>query len=311
MMLCGHIHGEGRRQDIFEGRTVHTFLQDYQDRTGAAGGFGGGDGWLRYYIFSPPATRSHAKTYRTTSGEYETDADSQFTISYDMGRAPRRGRRLGTVNSSGGAVTIDWTGLAGSTEYEWYAAVSDGIYNIGSTVRRFTTAPNARAVRFAQFTGSGCYGREARPSGLCRHGGGHRRHRGQSRVFRRSRESRRGCVRAFHVRLERRFPAPTRSLPSPRTTKARAPTSAVVDITVTNPSNVAPSVSITTPAEGASVPGGNVALAASASDADGVVSKVEFFHGAVEIRRGCHRAVHLQLAGRGCRKLYHHRRGNG
>jgi hypothetical protein len=33
LMLCGHIHGEGQRADVFEGRTVHTVLQDYQSRT--------------------------------------------------------------------------------------------------------------------------------------------------------------------------------------------------------------------------------------------------------------------------------------
>ncbi|MES2477296.1 MAG: Ig-like domain-containing protein [Verrucomicrobiota bacterium] len=139
MMLCGHIHGEGRRDDVFEGRTVNTILQDYQSRSGAPGGLGGGDGWLRYYVFSPANNAIYAKTYRTTSGTFETDADSEFTLPYNM-QSAAPWTELATVNVSAGgnAASGEWTGLTPGEEYEWYAAVSDGVTSVGTAVRSFT-----------------------------------------------------------------------------------------------------------------------------------------------------------------------------
>ncbi|MGC4017345.1 MAG: Ig-like domain-containing protein [Luteolibacter sp.] len=60
-------------------------------------------------------------------------------------------------------------------------------------------------------------------------------------------------------------------------------TSAPVAITVTNPSNVAPTVAITSDFDGHKVPASSLVLTASASDSDGVVSKVEFFNGATKL----------------------------
>jgi RHS repeat-associated protein len=57
-------------------------------------------------------------------------------------------------------------------------------------------------------------------------------------------------------------------------------TSNAASITVTTPANQPPAVSLTSPANGASFTApANVALASSASDPDGIVSKVEFFRG--------------------------------
>ena len=80
LMLCGHVPGEGQRSDTFQGRTVYSVLQDYQGRVN------GGDGWLRYFVFSPANNTISAKTYRVSNpvnpaaGAYETDTDSQFTL---------------------------------------------------------------------------------------------------------------------------------------------------------------------------------------------------------------------------------------
>lgn len=148
LMLCGHIHGEGRRSDTFEGRTVNTVLQDYQSRAN------GGDSWLRYYIFSPANNTISARTYKTNTapvgnplgGTFETDADSQFTFSYDMSGGNSAWMALGTVNLPGGTSTasVTWNGLAVGVEYEWYAAVSDGVTTpVGSSIRGFTTNGNA------------------------------------------------------------------------------------------------------------------------------------------------------------------------
>jgi len=61
LMLCGHVAGEGQRTDTFQGRAVHSVLQDYQGRTN------GGDGWLRYFVFSPANNTISAKTYRVSN----------------------------------------------------------------------------------------------------------------------------------------------------------------------------------------------------------------------------------------------------
>ncbi len=78
LMLAGHRHGEGRRTDIFNGNTVHTLLSDYQEREN------GGDGWLRIMQFSPANNQIRVRTYSPTLNQSESDADSQFTLSYDM-----------------------------------------------------------------------------------------------------------------------------------------------------------------------------------------------------------------------------------
>lgn len=147
LMLCGHVHGEGRRADVFEGRTVNTVLQDYQSR------INGGDSWLRYFTFKPSENRIHAYTYKTDTapvgdplgGTFETDADSQFTLDYNMS-TPAPWTPLGTVALGGGETSAmqTWTGLNPGATYEWYAAVSDGVNApVGGVIREFTTNGNA------------------------------------------------------------------------------------------------------------------------------------------------------------------------
>lgn len=61
-------------------------------------------------------------------------------------------------------------------------------------------------------------------------------------------------------------------------------TSGVVSVTVTVPPNQAPTVSLTSPAGGASFTApASISLAANASDGDGTVSKVEFFSGSTKL----------------------------
>lgn len=60
-------------------------------------------------------------------------------------------------------------------------------------------------------------------------------------------------------------------------------TSAPVSVTVTNPNNQPPTVALTSPANGATVPASTLTLTASASDGDGTISKVEFFNGATKL----------------------------
>ncbi|WP_437509469.1 DNRLRE domain-containing protein [Sorangium sp. So ce1099] len=138
MLVCGHIAGEGRRVDTFGGNTIHTMLSDYQGRPN------GGDGWLRYMVFSPANDTVSVYTYSTKFGTFETDADSQFTLSYDMAGTPAGPWvNLGTANdvSTGSTASIQWPGLLSSTTYEWYAAAQDCQAVSTTSPRTFTTAP--------------------------------------------------------------------------------------------------------------------------------------------------------------------------
>jgi len=145
LMLCGHVAGEGQRSDTFQGRTVHSVLQDYQGRTN------GGDGWLRYFTFSPTANTISAKTYRVSNpvnpaaGTFETDADSQFTLAYNMQSAVTDWIPLGTANvaAAGTSASLNWTGLEAGSHYEWYASVTDTVNTANTTARRFSTTANA------------------------------------------------------------------------------------------------------------------------------------------------------------------------
>jgi hypothetical protein len=85
LMLGGHVHGEGRRTDTLGSNTVYSMVADYQDRDN------GGNGWLRILEFSPADNEITVRTYSPTlgtSGTYETDADSEFTLSYDLSGPP-------------------------------------------------------------------------------------------------------------------------------------------------------------------------------------------------------------------------------
>ncbi len=145
LMLCGHVAGEGQRSDTFQGRTVHSVLQDYQGRTN------GGDGWLRYFTFSPAANTINAKTYRVSNpvnpaaGAFETDADSQFTLAYNMQTPVTDWVPLGTANvaAAGTSASLNWTGLETGSYYEWYASVTDTINIASTTARRLSTTTNA------------------------------------------------------------------------------------------------------------------------------------------------------------------------
>lgn len=76
MMLCGHVgdNGEGYREDVYEGRTVRTFLSDYQSRAN------GGDGMMRLYKFSVKNNTVSVKTFSAHTNTAEADGDSEFTV---------------------------------------------------------------------------------------------------------------------------------------------------------------------------------------------------------------------------------------
>jgi len=78
LVLCGHNHGENEKIDVVNGHTVYQLLADYQDRSN------GGDGWLRMLEFHPSDDQVVVETYSPYLGRYETDANSSFTLTYNM-----------------------------------------------------------------------------------------------------------------------------------------------------------------------------------------------------------------------------------
>lgn len=127
MVLSGHEHsgnvGEARRTDTNScGKPVQGILTDYQDRPN------GGDGWLRSYRFDPSAGTVTATTYSPKLDQYETDADSAFTLPFPFDtqtEAPFTAIATVTV-PSGGTASTTWSGLAADTAYEWRAVAGDG-----------------------------------------------------------------------------------------------------------------------------------------------------------------------------------------
>lgn len=148
LMLAGHRFandGEGSRSDTYQGRTVWTLVSDYQGRTN------GGNGLMRLMTFSPSNNVIRVKTFSPWTGQYETDADSQFNISYNM--QPNGPGSPGTpfvaiaTNSDvvpGSTTTATFSGLKANTTYEWYVKVTDASGNTITTPSSlFTTGNNA------------------------------------------------------------------------------------------------------------------------------------------------------------------------
>ncbi len=147
LVLNGHFHdgnlAEANRSDLNRcGQPVQQILTDYQDRAN------GGDGWLRYYSFDPGANTMTAVTYSPTLNRYETDADSAFTLPFDLS-APQPAP-FATVGAervaSGGVAHATWTGLAPDTLYEWRAVADDGTSTTTSQTWTVRTPPNGDLV---------------------------------------------------------------------------------------------------------------------------------------------------------------------
>ena len=131
LMLGGHVFnegGEGRRTDTFNGHTTRTLVSDYQGR------FNGGNGLMRLMYFSPSNNLVSVKTYSPWTGSYETDANSQFTFTYNM--QPNGNGVAGTsyaplktnVNVVAGTQSsFNWTGLTASRTYDWYVTIADEV----------------------------------------------------------------------------------------------------------------------------------------------------------------------------------------
>jgi hypothetical protein len=134
LVVNGHYPGESNTATNNScGRPVQQALTDYQSRAN------GGDGWLRYYTFRPATNEIDAVTYSPTLASFETDANSQFTMTYDMTDLGGFVEIGSTTTPSGGTASVSWSGRAPNTQYEWYAVADDGAATVVSPTWSFTT----------------------------------------------------------------------------------------------------------------------------------------------------------------------------
>ncbi len=135
LMICGHIGGEGRRTDTFAGHELTTLLADYQFRDD------GGSGWLRIMIFSPGRQQLHIRTYSTVLDQWETDADSDFLLSYQTSLPPMAQLGQATTVLPSTQVSYPWTGLSGGATYQWSATARRCGAERTTPTWTFSTAP--------------------------------------------------------------------------------------------------------------------------------------------------------------------------
>lgn len=282
LLLCGHIHAEGRRSDTYEGRTIHSILQDYQ------GTPNGGSGFLRYFKFSPADNTITAESWSPTLNRAPAASDNipgfggTFTISYDMQTPVGDWIPLGTatLDANGTAASIEWTGLEPGAHYEWYAEVFDGInHSAASEVRRFSTA-NAAAPE-VQLT--------APVDGLTYTASGHLTLKAEANAADDAEISRVDFFQGV-TRLGEDTTAPytfdtSELVPGSYTfsavavdDKGEVKLSNIVTVTVADRVGVAPTVEVTAPSSEdiVQVPG-TVSLTAAAADSDGAVTSVAFY----------------------------------
>nr|GAP19065.1 protein containing VCBS repeat [Levilinea saccharolytica] len=161
LMLCGHMHtasdGSAYRAELGDdGHTIHILLTDYQDYPN------GGNAYLRKLRFSPSNDKIYASIYSPYVSTYLTNTSNyeQFEIAYDMPNgAAASFTPLGTVEdvANGGSASIVWNGRTNNTEYEWYAAASDGAASTDSPTWSFITGTvgPSHTVTFDANGGSG------------------------------------------------------------------------------------------------------------------------------------------------------------
>lgn len=284
LMLCGHVNGEGRRSDVFAGRTVYSVLQDYQDITD------GGKGFLRLYNFSPASNLITVESYSPVLGRAVQASDSvpswttTFTLPYNMQGAVTDWIPLGTANVAAGGTTasISWTGLQAGETYEWYATANDGVNLASSGTRRFSTAANAAPTvaltapaNNASFTAPASFNLTATAADA---------DDGVARV-----EFYQGNTKLGEDTTAPYEQSVSGLLVGSYTFSAvavdvsgQATLSSIVNVTVS--ASMAPVVSITAPAAGATFDApATIQITADATDPDGTIALVEFFNGATKL----------------------------
>jgi hypothetical protein len=126
LIIGGHITGEGRRTDTFNGSTVHSILYDFQFDGD------GGNGLLAILTLSPRSNKIHASTYSPHAKRGRLDASASYTLDYDFGAKIEPFAPIATVPvPAGETATARLENLDSASTYEWCAEISDG----GKTTR--------------------------------------------------------------------------------------------------------------------------------------------------------------------------------
>jgi hypothetical protein len=149
LMLGGHLDSPECRLDLPRTGmdTVYALRSDYQTRSG-------GNGWLRLMEFQPAVNQIQVYTYTPFLDQWETDANSQFTLPYAMGGTACAAWQTIATNpgiASGASTTVSWGPLAASSQYQWYVSISDGVYTVNGPIWSFTTG-TPTAVTLASFS---------------------------------------------------------------------------------------------------------------------------------------------------------------
>lgn len=136
LAIGGHSAGEQRVIVNANGLTrYHSLSANFEDRPN------GGDGWLRLLTFSPLEGRIRVQTYSPIRGEFETDANSDFTVGWNSplaGSFTAIGAPLASMPDD--TATVPWNGTVPSRKNQWRTTVSDGISTILAPARTFSTA---------------------------------------------------------------------------------------------------------------------------------------------------------------------------
>lgn len=134
MILGGHRPGEGRRADIFQGRTIHSILSNFQSLPN------GGNAWLRIHRFSPTAETMSVKTYSPVLDGFMTMDSSEFELDLDLYPwiAPWE-IVTSTSVPFGGQISGAVANLLPGAAYEWFVLAGD----TRGPIWRFETASNS------------------------------------------------------------------------------------------------------------------------------------------------------------------------
>ncbi len=135
LMTGGHVTGESRRTDVFQGHAIHSRLADYQFDGD------GGTGFMRIWEFSPANGEVTIRSYSPSVDTWLTDDDSEFTLEIELPGAGGSFTAAAVVDPAPGDVAVILEGLEAERTYEWYATVSDCSHTVQSPIRRFTTQP--------------------------------------------------------------------------------------------------------------------------------------------------------------------------